>query len=350
MRRVLTLRSIPVGWPFLLAVAGILLPIVYPDPTTMTIAVFTLIYATLTTAWNIFSGYTGYISLGHSTFFGFGAYTMALIAINRNLEGGFGLFLLLPIAGLVAALLAIPVGWIALRTRGHAFVVITLFTVFIFQLLAFDRHDITNGSTGLFLPIPQFFSDAATNRDYFVWPFYYVQLAVLLVALAVSRYVRSSKYGLGLLAIRDDEDRAAGLGVRTGVSKLSALVISAFFTGMAGAMFAYFVGSIYPQYVFDPALTIGLVLMAFLGGAGTLFGPILGALILEPTQQELLLRSTRTGVYQVILGALFLIVMLLMPEGIVRSLGKLWTWWRARRGAGVSPVAPEPTPVAAERG
>jgi branched-chain amino acid transport system permease protein len=350
MRRVLTPRSIQVGWPILLAVVGILFPIVYPDPTTLTIAVFTLIYATLTTAWNIFSGYTGYISLGHSTFFGFGAYTMALISINRNLQGGFGLFLLLPVAGLVAALLAIPVGWIALRTRGHAFVVITLFTVFIFQLLAYNRKDITNGSTGLFLPSPQFFSDFATNRDYFVWPFYYVQLAVLLTALAVSWYIRSSKYGLGLLAIRDDEDRAAGLGVRTAGSKLSALVISAFFTGMAGAMYAYFIGSIYPPYVFDPALSIGLVLMAFLGGTGTLLGPILGALILEPAQQELNLQFQQIGLYQVVLGALFLIVMLLMPEGIVRSLGRLLTWWRARRGAGGSPVAPEPTPAAVERG
>jgi branched-chain amino acid transport system permease protein len=337
-------RAVKIGWPILLGVASVAFPLVFPNPAVTTIAVFTLIYASMTTAWNIFSGYTGYISLGHSTFFGFGAYTMSLIAINQNLPGGFGLFLLVPVAGIVSAFCAVPVGWIALRTRGHAFVVITLFTVFIFQLLAYNLRGFTNGSTGLFLPAPSF------DVSWLILPFYYVQLAILILAIVVSWYIRSSKYGLGLLAIRDDEDRAEGLGVRTGSSKLIAFVISAFFMGMVGAMYAYFVGSIYPPYVFDPALSIGIVLMAFLGGVATLWGPVLGALILEPAQQYLVVQYAQAGYYQIFLGALFLIVMLLMPQGIVRSLAKLWTSWRARRGSGGSPVAPERQAVAAERG
>jgi len=114
-------------------------------------------------------------------------------------------------------------------------------------------------------------------------------------------------------------------------------------------MYAYFIGSIYPQYVFDPALTITIVLMAFLGGVGTLAGPILGAIILETAQQYFSIYAP-TGLYQIFLGALFLIVILLMPQGIVPSLARLWTAWRVRRGSGGTPVAPERQPVAVEKG
>jgi branched-chain amino acid transport system permease protein len=327
-------RLIKLGWPLILLVVAVTFPLVSSSAYVDSVAVFTLIYASLAASWNIFAGYTGYNALGHTVYFGFGAYTMALISVNQQLPGGFGLFLLVPVAGVVAALVAVPLGWISLRTRGHAFVVITLIAVFIFQLLAFNLRGITLGSTGIFLPAPGF------SPDWFFLPYFYVQLAILVLALLVSWYIRSSRYGLWLLAIRDDEDRAEGLGVRTGASKLSAFVISAFFTGMIGAMYAYFIGSIYPQYVFDPALSITLVLMAFLGGIGTLSGPVVGALILEPAQQYFSLNA-QTGYYQIFLGALFLIIMLLLPQGIVRSLFRLWSAWRVRRGAGGSPVAPE---------
>ncbi len=344
MNKPARVRALKIAWPLALLVLAVAFPLIFPDAVVDQIAVFTLLYAAAATAWNIFSGYTGYIALGHSTFYGFGAYTISLIAINRNLPGGYGLFLLVPVAGVVAALLAVPVGWVMLRTRGHAFVVISLFTVFIFQLLAFNLRGFTNGSIGLFLPSPGF------DPSWVMLPFYYVQLAILVLALAVSWYIRSSKFGLGLLAIRDDEDRAEGLGVRTGASKLVALVISAFFMGMVGAMYAYFIGSIYPQYVFDPAYTIAIVLMAYLGGAGTLVGPVLGAVLLEVAQQYFGLQFGGAGLYALILGALFLIVMLLMPQGIVGSLKRLWLVWRASRGRTASPVAPEREPVVLEKG
>ncbi len=344
MNGVWSARALKIALPLLLLLAAVAFPLGFTNAVVQNIAILTLLYATMATAWNIFSGYTGYNSLGHATFFGFGAYTMSLIAINQNLPGGFSLFLLVPVAGIVAAIVAIPIGWIILRTRGHAFVILSLITVFIFQLLAYNMRGLTNGSIGLFLPSPGF------GLDWFFMPFYYIQLAILVAALLTSWYIRSSKYGLGLLAIRDDEDRAEGLGVRTGGSKLAALVISAFFTGMAGAMYAYFIGSIYPQYVFDPALTINIVLMAYLGGAGTLVGPVLGALILEPAQQYFGLQYGTGGYYAIVLGALFLIVMLLLPNGIVGSLARLWTAWRARRGTGASPVAPAPEPAVLERG
>jgi branched-chain amino acid transport system permease protein len=336
-------RQVKIIWPILLLVVAVAFPFLDASPLDQNVAILTLIFATLATAWNIFSGYTGYNALGQTTYFGFGAYAMALISVNQQLPGGFGIFLLVPVAGIIAALFAIPIGWVSLRTRGHAFVVISLITVFIFQLLAFNLRSITLGSAGIFLPLPGF------SIDWFLLPFYFIQLAMLIVALLTSWYIRSSRYGLWLLSIRDDEDRAVGLGVRAGSSKLAAFVISGFFTGMAGAMYAYFIGSIYPQYVFDPALSITIVLMAFLGGIGTLSGPIIGAIILETAQQYFSMNA-QVGYFQIFLGALFLIIMLLMPQGIVRSLVRLWKAWQVRRGTAGTPVAPQREPAVVERG
>ncbi len=309
-------------------------PLVFSDPAVTIIAVFTVLFAVAATGWNIFSGYTGYIALGHAAYFGLGAYAMALMAQDWKIPAGYAPFFLLPLAGLVAAIFAVPFGWIALRTRRHTFVVITIAIFFIMQLMAYNLRGITNGSAGLTLPIPFDWS-----ADFFNLPFYYVALALLLLALGVSWWVRNSKYGLGLLAIRDDEDRALGLGVKTGPSKLVAFVISAFFVGMVGALHVYFIGSLYPPFAFDALFDVAVALMAFLGGLGTLAGPILGALILVPTQQYFTLQFSENGYYLVIYGILFLVIILLLPEGILPTIRKRWIKWMAYRSqSGKIPV------------
>jgi branched-chain amino acid transport system permease protein len=309
-------------------VAALGFPQVFSNPAVMTIAIFTLLYATATTGWNIFSGYTGYIALGHAAFFGIGSYAIAIMCLDWNIPGGYIPFMLVPVAGLVAALFSIPLGWISLRTRKHTFVVITIAIFFIMQPMAFNLRSITNGSTGLSLPIP-----SGWNRGYFNYPFYYVALGMLFLAVGVSWWIRNSKYGLGLLAIRDDEDRALGLGVKTGPSKLSAFVISAFFVGMVGALHAYYQESIFPSFAFDPLFDIALALMGFLGGMATISGPILGALILEPTQRYFTMQFSSNGYYLIIYGALFLAIILLLPEGIVPTLNRYWLRWRSARAA-----------------
>ena len=314
-----------VGLLVLLAFA-IGFPLLFSNPAVTTIAVFTLLFAAATTGWNIFSGYTGYIALGHAAYFGVGAYALAIMCQDWHIPGGYIPFLLVPIAGLVAAAFAVLLGWIALRVRRHTFVVITIAMFFILQLLAYNLKSLTNGSTGLGLPIPTDWSG-----DFFNIPFYYVTLAVLLVAIAISWWVRHSKYGLGLLAIRDDEDRALGLGVKTGPSKLAAFVISALIVGMVGAIWAYFIESIYPPFAFDATFDVAIALMAFLGGLGTIVGPILGALLLEPTQQYFTLQFGQSGYYLVIYGALFLVVILLLPQGVVPTLRARWARFLATR-------------------
>jgi branched-chain amino acid transport system permease protein len=307
-------------------------PLLFSNPAVTTIAVFTLLFAAAGTGWNIFSGYTGYIALGHAAYFGLGAYALALICQDWHIPGGYIPFLFVPVAGLIAAIFAVPLGGMALRTRRHTFVVITIAIFFIFQLMAYNLRTITNGSAGMSLPIPP-----ADWNEYFLNDvFYYVTLALTLLALALSWWVRNSKYGLSLLAIRDDEDRALGLGVKTGPYKLIAFVISAFFVGMAGAMYAYFLGSIYPPFAFDALFDVAIALMAFLGGLGTLSGPILGALILEPAQQYLALQYGENGWYLILYGLLFLLVILFLPEGIVPTLSKRWASWKASRATAQS--------------
>ncbi len=300
-----------------------------PNDAVNAVAVFAVIAAIAVVGWNIFSGYTGYISLGHSVFYGVGAYTFGLASRGWHIPGGWEPFLLLPLVGLVAGLVALALGEIVLRTRRHTFIVITIAFVFIFQLLAYNLRGITSGSNGIFMPLTPWDASVADL------PFYYVALGVLFVAVIVSWWIRHSKFGLGLLAIRDDEERALSLGVKTKAFKLAAYVISAIFVSCAGALFTYYTGSVYPEIGFNPALDITIALTAFLGGMGTVAGPLVGELLVGPFQQWLDLQFGGNGINLMIYGALFLLIILLLPRGILFSAQQRWQrwlrWWSMRK-------------------
>jgi branched-chain amino acid transport system permease protein len=322
-------RSGAVAGTVAVTAAFVLFPLVFSNPTTTSIAFFALVYMVAATAWNVFSGLSGYIALGHAVFFGSGAYTLAVAAEKLHVRAGWMPFALVPLAGVVAGAIAIPFGVIALRTRRHTFVVITIAIFFIFQLLAFNLS-FTGGSSGLQTPFPLWSAVGYNQR------FYYVALAILVATVAAAVVVRRSRLGLQLLAIRDDEDRALGLGVRTRRVKLFAFTLSAIPVGMVGAVYTYFIGQIFPQFAFDPLFDITVALMAFFGGLATIAGPLIGALVLESMQQELTLRfSTGGGIYLIVYGALFLVVILLMPRGVVPTVRDVFTNVRARRGVPV---------------
>ena len=308
----------------ILAVFAVLavFPLVLQNATVTTIAVDTLIFGAAAVAWNIFSGYSGYISLGHAVFFGTGAYTVGIAARAWQLTGD-AVFALLPLAAAVAAGLAVPLGLIALRVRRHTFVVITIAFFFIAQLTA-TNLSVTGGSSGILAPSPNW--DAATFNN----PFYYTALALLAVTIAMSWLIRGSRFGLQLRAIRDDEDRAAGLGVRAMPVKLAAFVISAIVTGMAGGLWFYFIGQAIPQFAFDPLFDLSVVVMAFFGGLGTIWGPLLGALLIEPAQQWLTLQYTNEYLSEILLGALFLVVILGLPRGVIPTGAEKIAMLRAR--------------------
>ena len=182
------------------------LPVLIVDSTILSVAVEVLLLIAAAASWNIFSGYTGYISLGNATYYGIGAYILALGVQDWHISGGFGPFLLLPLAGLVAGVFSIPLGWIALRTRRFTFIVITIAIFFIFQSLAYNLQNLTGGSEGIFLPIPDW------SANLFNLPFYFIASSFALLVTFISWWIRQSKYGLVLLAIRDDEDRVAQFG------------------------------------------------------------------------------------------------------------------------------------------
>lgn len=303
-----------------------LFPLVFSNPTTTTIAFYALIFMVSACAWNMFSGSSGYIALGHAVYFGCGAYTLSLLANHLGFAAGWGVFALVPVAGIVGGLIAIPTGLIALRARRHTFVVITIAWMFIFQLAAANLG-FTGGTSGLQPPTPLWGVDSY-NRN-----FYYVAALLLVLTVLLTWLVRRSRFGLQLLTIRDDEERARGLGVRVARVKLIAFVLSAIPVGMAGAIYAYFLGQIFPQFAFDPLFDLSIALMAFIGGLGTLFGPLLGALVLESLQQYFTVHYGASQAYLIIYGALFLVVVLLLPRGIIPSVEELIGRRRARATA-----------------
>ncbi|HEY5034382.1 MAG TPA: branched-chain amino acid ABC transporter permease [Candidatus Dormibacteraeota bacterium] len=333
MKRATNTRVLTAGGLVLLVGLALALPAIAPDSATTNIAVFTMMYVGLATAWNIMGGYTGYISLGHAGFFGFGSYALGLLLARLAIAGGYTVFLFVPVAGLLTALLAAAVGWFALRTRAATFVIVTIAFMFMLQLLAENLTSLTGGGAGLGFPNPRW------RGDFYNIPFYYAMLALALLALVVSWSIRRSKFGLGLLAIRDDEDKALAVGVPAGAFKLTAFIVSAALVGMIGGVYGYYVTYIYPQFVVDPLIGISMVLMVFLGGLGTVWGPVLGALILEPAQLWLAYNYGASRLYLVLYSAVFLLVILLMPQGILPSLGELIARRRARL-AGTVGAAP----------
>jgi len=314
-------------------------PLIFSNPTVTSIGVFTMMFLIAVVGWNIFSGFTGYVSIGHAAFYGIGQYTAAEIAIHAHMAGRWDLFSLLPVAGVVAALFAIPIGWVLLRVRKHTFIVLTIAIMFIGQLVAFNWQGFTHGSEGLQVPI------ATWQGVQFNQIFYYVAWGCAVIAIIVSVFVRRSRYGLTLLAIRDDEERARGLGIHTTSAKLTAFMISAFFVGVAGAIYAPFVGSVYPQFGFDPNYDLALAVLAFTGGLGTISGPILGCLILQPVQQYFLLQFGGANVFLIVYGVLFMLILRFLPAGVVPTIAEQWRSWVSRHR--MSDSAP---PTAADEG
>ena len=307
-----------------------LFPVLITDPASTSIAFYALVFMVAASSWNIFSGYTGYLALGHAVFFGSGGYALALLCAHLGVGGGWSSFALLPLCGVIAALIAIPVGLVALRTRRHTFVVVTIAIFFIFQLAA-TNVGFTGGTSGLFLPL------APWSGSSFNTPFYYVALVVLVVTVACSWFVRRSRFGLQLLAVRDDEDRALGLGVKTWRLKLVAFMLSAFFVGTIGGLYFDFIGQVYPQTAFDPLFDLSIALMAFFGGMGTIAGPLLGAAVLESLQQYVTFSFSNAAIYLIAYGVLFLVVILLMPRGIVPALTGFMNRRRVRAAASEPP-------------
>jgi branched-chain amino acid transport system permease protein len=265
----------------------------------------------MASAWNLLGGFAGYPSFGHGAFFGVGAYTTAILFRDLGLSP----LVTAPVGGLVAAALAAAVGYPTLRLREEYFAIATMSMGFILQLVA-RNWEFTGGGLGLYAQPPESY-DIRTIKSLL----YLAMLAVMLATLLVSLWIARSRLGYGLAAIRDSEEAAATLGVPTVRLKMLALILSAFFPGGAGGLWAYYITYIDAEAVFEPSISINVILMSILGGAGTVLGPILGATLLVLLGEVIELTITES-VKLVLFGAILMAVVLYLPRGLLSRTGR----------------------------
>lgn len=298
-----------------IVLALLVLPLLFDNDKTLTIAILTFIVAALASSWNIVGGFAGQISLGHAAFFGIGS----LVTRQLWLQGLPLLFSCL-VGGLAATLAAIIVGFPALRLRGIYFAIGTL------ALAEAVRLTVGNVLPGV-SALP-----AALLREYSLVSRYYLSFAVLLLTLLVTLSLTRSKLGLGMMSVREDEDAARAIGVDIFRYKMAAFIISAGLAGLVGGSFAYFHVSYYPSLAFSPEWTFDALIVTFVGGVGTAVGPLLGAIFFVLVRD--ILAVNLAGIHLLIFGGLFALAVLFLPGGMMEA----WDRFRARRRSARSSV------------
>ncbi len=269
------------------------------------IATTVAMFVVMASAWNIIGGLTGYASFGNVAFFGLGAYTAGVVVTNLNLP--FALALVL--APLVAAAFAVIVGIPLLRLRGHYFAVATLGVgVAVGEVV--NNIEPLGAATGLFLPIIR--SDLL---------FFYLMLGAALLAVLTTWIILRTRFGYGLLAIRENEEAAAVIGVNTTFYKVAAFCIAAALTGIAGAIFAQWNSFINQDNAFAISDNVQMILMAVIGGTGTVLGPVAGAISLELIIQTLAGGGSGSVFSQIGLGVLLAVCVIFIPRGVIDFFG-----------------------------
>jgi len=283
-------------------------PFLEPEVYYLSFMFSVFMYVILASSWNFIGGYAGYLSFGHAAFFGIGAFATAKAASMFELSPILTILASVP-AGARAALVALIVGYPCLKIRGPYFSVVTICFAFVVELTV-KNIEFLGGAEGIylkFMDIPEKLSRSIL---------YEVMLLLMVVTLGVAWWLGRSRLGAGLRAIRSDEEVAETMAIPTAKIKIQAFVLSAFFPGIAGGLFAYYLTYIHADVVFNINISILIVLMAMFGGGGTWLGPIIGAVILTVVNEGL---STfaQAEIARIIYGALFIVVTIFMPNGII---------------------------------
>jgi branched-chain amino acid transport system permease protein len=294
-----------------IAVAALaMLPWVTSD-TVVQYGINMLLIATLTQGWNVIGGYAGYPSFGNSVFYGLGTYGTAIAMAQFHTSFGVGLVWAAILGVACALLFGIPI----LRLRGPYFAIATLGLAAVMSAII-ATIDIAGKNIGLILPL--FRGDTM---------FYEMSLVLLVAATATVAWIANSRFGAGLVAIREDEDAAQVMGINTTMYKVGALTVAAFFSALAGGIHAYWITFIDPASAFDPTLNVRMVIMTLFGGPGTVFGPVIGALVLSGTSE--ILASKATNVASLFYGIVIVLAVLLMPKGLLDLFeGFRYARWR----------------------
>ncbi len=293
--------------------AALVYPLVFTRPFPLDLAIKVFLYGGLAVAWNILGGFTGQVSLGNAIFFGIGAYAAAIVQTKWGWTPWVGMGL-----GAFAALfVGLLVGYPCFRLKGHYFAMATLAIGEVFALL-FTNWSFAGGAVGLYIPIREdtwaYFQFGTTKL-----PYYYVMLSFLAATVLMSALLRRSRIGYYFRAIKEDQDAARSLGVDARRYKLAAMGISAAATAVGGSLYAQYVLFIDPSSVFPMMLSIQLVLLAILGGVGTLWGPVVGTLILVPLSEftRIYIGGTGSGIDLIAYGLLIVLISVLQPRGVL---------------------------------
>jgi len=260
-------------------------------------------WVALAGSWNIISGLTGYVSFGHVAFFGAGAYTAGILIASV----GWPWPLAALAGGIAAGVLALAIGWPCLRLKGPYFAIAMLGLNEVLRALVSYFERLTGGGNGLSLPT----LDANI-------PIYYAMGLMAVVVTLIARLIIASRFGLRLMTIREDEVAAEAMGIDTFQHKLFAFLLSAIPAGIVGALAARDQGYIEPLSVFPLATTITMIVMTLFGGKGTVWGPVLGAVVLFVTQEMVWARYPY--IHPLLFGAIIVAVVLAMPRGVLGLL------------------------------
>lgn len=330
---------------FAMAVLALLLfPQFVKSPYALHMMILFFLSVIMGESWNILGGYTGQYSVGHAAYFGVGAYTTMILMTAKGIPPWFGVW-----AGVVVVIgVALVIGSICFRLRGPYFVLASIAVAEIMRLTAFNLKDLTNGAEGILaVSVPPLTIGGVVVTDFLSKvPFYYFGLGLALLTIAVTWLVEHSKLGYFFQAIREDQDAAHSLGISLTIYKNIALIISAVLTAMAGSYYAVYVGFVDPNTVLPLDLSVQIVLISIIGGIGTLFGPVVGALVLVPLSEALrsnlitqtlfsiglvsegskvghFLQENLSHAHVLIYGILVVIVILFMPEGVLGFVRRL---------------------------
>ena len=284
-----------------------------------TLGIFIMIfyYAYLGQSWNVLTGYTGHISLGHALYIGIGAYTSTYLAITFGLTPWIGML----VGGLVAVAVALFKGFLGFRfgLRGVYFVILTISFAEITRLIV-SHIEALGSFSGIFLDFnPSFWNFQFRGNK----PYYYISLGMMVASVGVVRVLELSRIGRLMVAIREDEEAAQAVGVNSFKYSMIALSISAFMTALAGTFYANYIFYLHPNSVFGMGLSIELILRPIIGGMGTALGPIVGSFILTPLSElsrAYFSKGGMEGLHLILYGVLAIIVVLFMRKGILTYL------------------------------
>ena len=269
----------------------------------------TYMWVALTSSWNIIGGYVGYISLGNNVFIGIGAYFSGAMLVYY----GWSPFLTAPLAGVLGLGVGLLFGLVALRTSGAAFIISTI-AMLLMTALVFDNWEWLGGANGLSLPL------VPIELRWVKVPFYYAMLLTGIGAVWLSWRVAHSRFGLGLRAIAEDEIKAEVAGINTRAYKVMAFALSAIFPAIAGALWGYSLTYLRGTIFFSIAVAAEMVLMAIIGGRGTVTGPVVGAVLLVAINEFSVAQFGSSELNIVVTGLILLTALMFFPTGIVGSL------------------------------